>query len=204
MWDLLFDLRGLLERGVDAAAYGILALAATALFLVRLGFAMFAGDTGDGNLDGDLDLGSDGHAGAHSDATFSLFSLLSILAFFMGAGWMGLACRIDWGFGRLASAVSSTGFGLLMMTLASVMMWGVRRLNREVGYDVASAVGTIGRVYLTIPEKGAGHGQVEISVSGRKKVLRAASAGPRLEAFRDVRVVAARAEDETLVVEPAD
>ncbi|HSM14857.1 MAG TPA: hypothetical protein VLA66_12395 [Thermoanaerobaculia bacterium] len=200
MWDLLFDFRGLLERGIDAAAYGFLALSATVLFLVRLGFAMFGGDSGDGDFGGDADL----DAGSHSDVTFSLFSLLSILAFFMGTGWMGLACRLDWGLGRFPSALLATGFGLVMMITASAMMWGVRRLNREVGYDLGTAVGKAGRVYLTIPEKGAGHGQVEVTVSGRKKVLRAASAGPRLEAFRDVRVVSFRAEDETLVVEPLD
>lgn len=197
MWDLLFDFKGLLERGVDAAAYGLLALVATALFLLRLGLSLFGGgDVGDGDFDAD--------AGVDSDASFTFFSVLSILAFFMGAGWMGLACRIDWGLGRLASAAAATGFGFLMMTLASAMMLGVRKLNREVGYDLATAVGHIGRVYLTIPEKGAGHGQVEITVSGRKKIVRAQSVGPRLEAFRDVKVVAARAEDETLIVEPAE
>lgn len=197
MWDLLFDFKGLLERGVDAVAYGLLAIVATVFFLLRLGFALFGGgDVGDGDFDAD--------AGVDSDASFTFFSVLSILAFFMGAGWMGLACRIDWGLGRLASAAAATGFGFLMMTLASTMMLGVRKLNREVGYDLATAVGHVGRVYLTIPEKGAGHGQVEITVSGRRKILRAQSAGPRLEAFRDVRVVAVRSEDETLVVEPME
>lgn len=197
MWDLLFDFKGLLERGVDAVAYGLLAIVATVFFLLRLGFALFGGgDVGDGDFDAD--------AGVDSDASFTFFSVLSILAFFMGAGWMGLACRIDWGLGRLASAAAATGFGFLMMTLASTMMLGVRKLNREVGYDLGTAVGHVGRVYLTIPEKGAGHGQVEITVSGRRKILRAQSAGPRLEAFRDVRVVAVRSEDETLVVEPME
>jgi hypothetical protein len=197
MWDLLFDFGGLLERGVDALAYGLMALVASALFLVRLGLSLFGGDASDG---GDL------HAdhGAASDASFELFSLLSILAFFMGAGWMGLACRLDWGLGRLPSALSATAFGLLMMALAAWMMSAVRRLNRDVGYDLETAVGKVGRVYLTVPAKGAGHGQVEITVSGRKKIVRAQSAGPKLDAFRDVRVVAARSEDETLVVEPAD
>jgi len=201
MWDLLFDFKGLLERGYDAAAYGVLAVVATLLFLIRLGLALFGGDAGDG---GDFDVDVDAHAGGDSDSTFTLFSMLSILAFFMGAGWMGLAARLDWALGRLPSSLLATGFGLLMMVAASAMMYGVRRLNREVGYDLGTAMGRVGRVYLTVPAKGAGHGQVEISVSGRKKILRAASAGPALEAFRDVRVVAVREEDETLVVEPLD
>jgi hypothetical protein len=197
MLDLLFDFGALLERGVDALAYGMMAIVASVLFLLRLGLSLFGGDSSDG---GDL------HAdhGASSDASFELFSLLSILAFFMGAGWMGLACRLDWGLARLPSALAATAFGLLMMGLAAWMLAAVKRLNRDVGYDLATAVGKVGRVYLTIPEKGSGHGQVEITVSGRRKIVRAQSAGPKLDAFRDVRVVASRAEDETLVVEPAD
>ncbi len=197
MWDLLFDFQGLLERGVDAVAYAVMAIAATVFFLLRLGLALFAGDGGDGG-DFDADVGTD------SDASFAFFSVLSILAFFMGAGWMGLACRLDWGLGRLASSAAATSFGLLMMVLASAMMWGVRRLNRDVGYELDTAVGRVGRVYLTVPEKGAGAGQVEITVSGRRKILAAQSAGPRFEPFSNVRVVAVRADDETLIVDAAD
>ena len=56
-------------------------------------------------------------------------------------------------------------------------------------------------VYLPIPEKGQGTGQVQVSVSGRKKIVRAVSAGPRFEAFTEVRVVEAR-DDATLVAGP--
>ena len=79
----------------------------------------------------------------------------------------------------------------------------MRRLNREVGYDPSTAVGRTARVYLTIPEKGKGTGQVEVSVSGRKKVLKAISSGPKINAFSDVKVIEVR-DDETLVVEPVD
>lgn len=189
---LLFDWQAMAERGADAVVYAVMALAGTLLFLVRLAMALFSGD-GDGHSDMSID----------SDASFSMFSLLSILAFFMGAGWMGLACRLDWGVGRLGSSLVSTGFGFAMMLAASGMMYLTRRLNRDIRYDVGTAVGHTARVYLTVPAKGNGHGQVEVSVSGRKKVLRAQSTGPEIAAFRDVRVVEVR-DDETLIVEPLD
>jgi len=88
-----------------------------------------------------------------------------------------------------------------MMLAASGMSYGARKLNREVEYDLRTAVGRIGRVYLPVPAKGDGHGQVEISVSGRKKIVRAVSAGPRLEAFTDVKIVDAR-DNDTLIAEP--
>jgi len=193
MWDLLFDLPALIERGADATAYFVMAVVGTLLFLLRLGFALFGG--ADGDLDTDV--------GMDSDAAFTLFSLLSILAFFMGAGWMGLACRLDWELGRLASSLISAGFGFAMMMAASGLTYGTRRLNREIDYDVNTAVGTTCRVYLTIPAKGKGQGQVEVSVSGRQKIIRAISNGPGIEAFADARVVEAR-DDGTLIVEPLE
>jgi hypothetical protein len=192
MWDALFDWPSLVEVGYDAAVYLVMAVGGTLLFLLRLGFSYFGGDAGDDfGMDADVD----------SDGAFGFLSVLSILGFFMGAGWMGLACRLDWELGRLVSSLISAGFGFAMMMFASWMSYQARRLNQTIDYDLKTAVGRTGRVYLTIPAKGEGHGQVEVTVSGRRKVVRAVSAGPRLEAFTDVTIVESR-DDETLVAGP--
>jgi hypothetical protein len=191
MWDLIFNWPALLALGYDAVVYLVMALGGTLLFLIRLGVTYFGGNGGDFDVDADFD----------SDSSFGFLSVLSILGFFMGAGWMGLACRLDWGLGRFASSFIAAGFGFAMMMAASGMSYYARRLNQTIEYDLRTAIGRIGRVYLTIPEKGQGHGQVEVSVSGRKKVVRAVSAGPRFEAFSDVKIVDAR-DDETLVAGP--
>lgn len=204
IWDVIFDLPSLIEQGADAVIYFVMAGVGTLLFLLRLGFAMFGGADG-----GDFDAGDMGHGdlGGHdadgdaSDASFRLLSVLSILAFFMGAGWMGLACRLDWGLSRFTSSVSSAGFGFAMMAAASGLAALTRKLNQEVEYDPKTAIGRTGRAYLTIPARGQGLGQVEVSVSGRRKILSAASTGGRIKAFTDVRVTGAR-DDETLLVEP--
>ena len=193
VWDVIFDWSQLVDRGTDVVVYFVMGAVGSLLFLIRLALASFGG--GDGDFDTDMD------AGVDSDASFSFFSLLSILAFFMGAGWMGLACRLDFELGSLASAFSATGFGLTMMLLASALAYGTRRLNKQIEYDMATAVGRTGRVYLTIPEKGQGHGQVEVTISGRRMVKRAASAGPKIDAFADVTITDVQ-DDETLIVEP--
>ncbi len=194
MWDLLFDFSGLAERGFDAVAYFLMALVGTGLFLVRLAFAGFGGDGGDMG-DGDVDF--------DSDASFTFFSVLSILAFFMGTGWMGLACRLDWGLGRAPSAAIALGTGVAMMSFASGLMYFTRKLNLRVDYDLKTAIGRTAKVYLTIPQKGKGNGQVEVSVSGRKKVLPASSTGPKIPAFDAVKVIEVR-DDGVLLVEPLD
>ena len=191
MWDLILNWPALMALGYDAVVYLVMALAGTLLFLIRLGFTYFGGGGGDFDVDTDFD----------GDASFSFLSVLSILGFFMGAGWMGLACRLDWGLGRFVSSLIAAGFGFAMMMAASGMSYYARRLDQTIEYDLRTAIGRIGRVYLTIPEKGQGHGQVEVTVSGRKKVIRAVSAGPRFEAFSDVKIVDAR-DDDTLVAGP--
>jgi hypothetical protein len=193
MWDLLFDWGALAARGADAVTYFIMALVGTVLFLLRLVMALFAGDGGD--FDADMDVGT--------DASFTMFSLLSVMAFVMGTGWMGLACRIDWGLGRALSVVLAVGFGTAMMLAASGLMYGMRKMTTQIGYDPRTAIGKTGRVYMKIPAKGAGQGKVQVVVSGRMKTMPAISNGEEIPAFADVTVVKAR-DDETLVVKPVN
>ena len=197
-WVSLFDLETYLAIGVDATVYFVLAIVATALFLIKLGLQFFFGD-----LDADIDF--DDADGAHADSTgaFTFFSILSLLAFFMGVGWMGLACRVSWGFGAAASAAAATGFGVALMMLSSGLMYAVRQMSEEGRYDSATAVGTTGKVYLTIPAKGGGQGQVEVTVSGRRKVMPAISEGESIPAFAAVKVISVR-DDEVFIVEQAE
>jgi hypothetical protein len=194
MWDVLLNWSELVKLGGDAVTYFLMAAVGTVLFLIRLVVGLFGGDSGDFDLDPGTEVGG-------SDASFTLFSLLSVMAFIMGTGWMGLAARIDWQLSRPASAFLSVGFGTLMMLLASGGMYLTRKLNREVTYDVRTAVGRTARVYMAIPAKDRGHGKVQVSVSGRLMTLDAVSRGPELAAFADVKVIDAR-DDRTLVVEP--
>ena len=135
------------------------------------------------------------------DGAFNMFSLLSILAFFMGAGWMGLTCRIDWNLSSMVSAAAATGFGFVLMLMASGLMALARKLNRTVDYDLTTAIGKTASVYMSIPEKGTGSGKIQVAVSGRQKTIAAVSAGPAIKEFMSVKVVSVR-DDGTFIVEP--
>jgi hypothetical protein len=192
--DLLLNWGDALDFGMDVIAYLIMALVGTVFFLLRLLMALFFGGDG-GDLDGDLaDVG-------HADSAFSMFSLLSILAFFMGAGWMGLTCRVDWGLSSIVSAFAATGFGLVLMVLASALMAFARSLNQTVEYDLGTAVGHVASVYMSIPERGEGRGKIKVNVSGRLKMVDAISNGPPIAEFRSVKVLSVR-DDGTFIVEP--
>ena len=194
----LFELDTYLGIGVDATVYFLLAVVATALFLVKLGMQLFFGD-----LDGDIDLDEAG--GSHVDSTdaFTFFSVLSLLAFFMGVGWMGLACRVSWGLGGAASAAAATGFGIALMLLSSGLMYAVRQMSEVGRYEPATAIGTTAKVYLTVPAKGEGQGQVEVTVSGRRKVMHAISEGDSIPAFSAVKILGVR-DDDVFIVELAE
>jgi hypothetical protein len=192
--DLLLNWTDALHFGVDVVVYLILALLGTIFFVLRLVIALFFGGDG-GDIDGDLsDVG-------HGDSTFSMFSLLSILAFFMGAGWMGLTCRVNWDLSSMTSALAAAGFGFVLMAMASGLMALTRSLNQVVEYDLGTAVGHIASVYMSIPAKGQGRGQIKVTVSGRLKMMDAVSNGPRISEFKSVKVVSVR-DDGTFVVEP--
>ena len=193
---LIFDWGELRIVGLDAVIYAAIAIAGTALFLIRLvlGLVLDMGDVSDA---ADLDVD-----GIDSTASFSIFSFLSVTAFLMGTGWMGLATRLHLEWGPIPAAIVSIGFGVGMMVFSAAMLMGVRRLAQEQTYEPRTAIGRTGQVYLTVPGNGSGNGRVRVSVSGRSKILDARTAGPALEAFTDVRIVEVR-DDGVLIVESA-
>ncbi len=180
----------------DSSVYFVMAAIGTLLFLLRV-LLLMLGTGHDGDFDLDHSDGVEGHGGE-----FSFFSLLSILSFLMGAGWLGLACRQEWGLGSVLSALSASGFGFFLMTISSLGLYYMRRLDESGGYDVKNCIGNMGRVYLKVPAKGQGRGQIEITVDGRRKVLDAVSASTEIASFATARVVGVQ-EDETLIIEPA-
>ncbi len=180
---------------MDVLVYLIMALLGTTFFVLRLAIALFFG--GDGDMDGDL---AD-HGGG--DGAFNMFSILSILAFFMGAGWMGLTCRIDWDLNSMVSAIAAASFGFVLMMMASGLMAFARKLNQAVEYDVGTALGKTANVYMSIPMKGDGKGKIQVAVSGRLKTMDAVSIGPPIKEFSSVTVISVR-DDGTFIVEPAD
>lgn len=173
----------ILERLSDSSIYLGIALIGTVLYLVRL-VLMFAG----GHHGGDFDVHvHDGSAGDH-DSGMQIFSLHSILAFAMGFGWMGLLARGGWGWNHPLSLTAAVAFGTALMLLSAFLMFNMMKLQSTPSIDMSTTVGTTGKVYLTIPAKGQGEGQVEIAVSGRKKILPAVSTGAEIASFTIVTI----------------
>lgn len=189
----LLDFRYLYEvGGIDTVVYALMALVGTLLFVFRLMMSLIFGLDGDADLDGtDIEHGTG----------FALFSVLSIIGFFMGAGWAGLAARLEWGLGNGVSALIAGGFGFFLMLLSSGLMFFANKLNHNVTYDLKDAVGRTGTVYLTIPARGEGTGQITITVSGRSMTMTAVSNDSKIDAFKAIVVEEVR-DDDVFVVKP--
>jgi hypothetical protein len=192
----------IVDTGVDAIVYFTIGAISTCLLMLRLALMLFGIDGDDADIvSGEMfDAADTDHMG--SGAAFNLFSLLSIMAFFMGLGWMGLTCRVTWELGSTMSVAISVGSGVGMMLLASCLLWYVKKLEHVVEYDAKTCIGKTGRAYLTIPGDGKAGGQVEVNISGRRKIMNAKTRGGEIPAFTSIKVVEV-GDDETLVVEPA-
>lgn len=181
----------------DLTVYFVMASLGTLLFALKLLITMIGGSSGD--LDFDVDV-EDGFDLGHSPG-FHLFNLLSILCFMMAAGWMGLACRLEWGFSAVVSAAFSGGFGFALMAFSSFGLYQMKKMNQASVYDSRTTIGTSGQVYLRIPAQGEGTGQVQINVGGRQSVLPARTRSDQpLDSFTGVRVVEVT-DDGILIVE---
>lgn len=183
----------------DATFYFVLAAVGTALFTIRLALMLFTGF--DGSSDFDHDMGTDGGLEAHG-GDFSLFSMISILSFMMGAGWLGLAARLDWKLGPVPAALYASLFGFALMALCSLALWQMRKLSQPSSWSPKHAQGHVGTAYLRIPAGGQGRGQVQVVVDGTSRTLDAVTEGDAIESFASVRVKGVR-EDGVLIVERA-
>ncbi len=166
--------------------YMIMALLGTILFIIKMILLLVGGDT-DSDLDG-ADLDDPAHVdGAES---FTLISIQSILALFMGTGWIGLACREEWGLEKMPSFFIAIGFGFLMMLFTSFLNFKMKGLNAIPDNKIDErAVGLTGRAYTDIPQNGNGAGQVELTVHGKMQILQATSQGDSIKAFTTIKVL---------------
>jgi hypothetical protein len=156
------------------------------------------GSVGDGSA-GDGSVG-DASADAHhldSAASFKIFTMQSILAFFMGFGWLGLACRLEWGLGYFLSGSFACLFGASLLLFTAFLMSQVYRLNAVRTRNLYQTLGDGGKVYLTIPEDGKG--KVQAVVDGSMKIVDAVSKSGRIEQFKEVEIVGV-VDQSTLIV----
>ncbi|WP_169977482.1 hypothetical protein [Tautonia rosea] len=148
--------------------------------------------------DGDTGEPTVGHdAGGFSDLAkrITFQGVVSFITFF-GVG--GLAAQGS-GVSSVGSLVAAVVVGTLATAVLAFAFAGVRKLQGSGSLSMSNAVGSIGRVYLTVPGGNGGVGKVFVTVQGRSEEVRAVTPGPELRPGEAVVVVHA-IDDRTLEV----
>lgn len=164
--------------------YWITALSSSFLFLIKTVLALIGADHEasddvdfdfDGDVDADIDGDVDADADGDSDVDHSMFSINSILAFFMGLGWIGVIGYRSTSFAPWAIFSIALGNGIFAFLLMAFLLKKMKGLESSGTLDLNNTIGQVGTVYLSIPADGKGMGQIQIEVQERLTTLDAKS-----------------------------
>jgi hypothetical protein len=172
--------------GDQAWIFSVPALLGTAVFVLKLLLAMLGADDG---VDADFD----------TEDAFSVVSTQSVAAFVMGAGWTGLGAYrgSELGFGW--SLVLAGVGGLVMGALAAWLLKAVWEMQSSGNIDASDAVGKRAEVYVTVPARREGKGQVRVVINDSMVIYDAVTEGEALDRSAPVLVTRENA-DGTLTV----
>ena len=143
----------------------------------------------------DLDVGEGGATG--------MFSIRGIGAFFTGFGWTGAAV-LEAGHSLTLATISATVVGVSVLAGFVAMMRWLYGLRSEGTIKYANAIGQIGSVYVPIPPRRQGIGQIEILVQSRMATVRALSDSEERIENRTAVQVTELVDARTLLVERLD
>lgn len=144
------------------------------LVLVIQTVLLFLGFDNDADVDidtPDIETG-DGVYGTHGDIDdasgvelLHIFTLRGIIAFFVVFGWVGVAMQAAKIHLTVTLPVAFLS-GAAMMVLIAYMFKSVMKLKSDGTADNRNALGSAGRVHLTIPPSRTGEGKVHIMLQG--------------------------------------
>lgn len=140
-----------------------IAICATLLQLLVFASSMFGGHDFDHAPDGQPDGGLDG---------VKFVSVRAIIAFFVGFGWAG-ALGLSEGLTTAMATVAALVTGFLFMGAIFAVMRFMVSLKHDGTLDYQNALNLSAKVYVTIPPKRSGEGQVEILLQGRLTTVHA-------------------------------
>lgn len=94
-----------------------------------------------------------------------IFTVRGMVAFLVVFGWVGTV--LDSAGANIYAAVSVSALcGFLMMVVLAFLLRAVMKLRSDGNIDNRNAVGSSGKVYLSIPASRSGEGKVQIMLQG--------------------------------------
>jgi hypothetical protein len=173
--------------------FAVPALAASAIFFLKLVILLILGDGGE---QGALDIGH-----TDSGASAEVFSVQAVLAFIMGFGWGGLGALLGLLWPVWASILVGLGCGAAMLTLFVGVMRSLRGMSVSGNIELSALTGAMGEVTVGVPAAGRGAGEVRVILGDRERRCAAVSMGPELPTGTRMKVISANP-DNTVTIEP--
>jgi len=144
------------------------ALLASGVLIVQLLLSLL----GAGVIDDMPDAGDGGHGSGTG-----IFSVRTIAAFFAGLGWVGVIFLRQGSSSFLAASLGSiTGVGLMAGTI--YIMRSFSKMQDSGTLNYANAIGSVAKVYVTIPPARGPGGQIEVVFQSRTVFAEAYSDAP--------------------------
>lgn len=94
-----------------------------------------------------------------------IFTVRGIIAFFVVFGWVGVVMQ-ETGVHLAVTLAVAFACGFAMMVALALLFKAVLKLRNDGNADNRNAIGTSGKVYLTIPPARSGVGKVDIMLQG--------------------------------------
>lgn len=153
-----------------AQVFYCIAIPSTLVLLIQT-VMMFIGlgEDADGIDDIDIDADTDVDADDISDLDgldgLRIFTVRGIIAFFVVFGWVGVA-MLGAGVQLYITVPVAVICGFAMMVVIAYLFRAVMKLRSDGNTDNRNALGTAGKVHLTIPASRSGEGKVHIMLQG--------------------------------------
>jgi hypothetical protein len=168
-----------------------LALPFSILTVIQLVLELLGLNTDHGGFDGDASQGIDTFSIDHDTGGFvdhfTFFSVRNLIYFFMMFGWTGLACSKG-DLPMWLSIIIAIVAGLLTMIILGWIFFSFNKLNESGNTNITSAVGQVGTVYISVPEKRNGTGVIQLVIQGATQEINAMTDGDKIEANKSVKV----------------
>lgn len=153
--------------GLASQVFYCIAIPSTLVLVIQTVLMFFGFEDGDADADADVDLDGDIDGDLDTGALDSLhiFTVRGIVAFFVIFGWVGVA-MLSAGAGIWITLPVALICGALTMVGIAYLFKAVMRLRNNGTADNRNAVGSAGRVHLTIPASRGGEGKVHVLLAG--------------------------------------
>ena len=122
----------------------------------------------DVDLDGDIPDGDEGFLATVDAEGFTglrVFTVRGIIAFLVVFGWVGVVMETA-GITLWLTLPVATASGFAIMLLLAFIFKALMKLRSDGNTDNRNAIGTAGRVHLTIPPSRTGEGKVHVMLQG--------------------------------------